>query len=114
MSPIQVIVHPGAERRPHAIRAEESASRSGGKANRASTPLRSQLADLGYSPKDITYLAVSHSHADHTANASDYAGSTWLVQKAERESMFNERARTQAAFANYSALESSKTVLLEG
>ena len=57
---------------------------------------------------------MSHSHADHTANANDYAGSTWLVQKAERESMFNERARTQAAFANYSALESSKTVLLEG
>jgi glyoxylase-like metal-dependent hydrolase (beta-lactamase superfamily II) len=92
----------------------EIAAGRGGNANRASKTLKSQLAGIGYTPKDITYLAVSHSHADHVANANDYAGSTWLVQKAERESMFSERAREQAAFANYSALEHSKTVLLEG
>src|ERR1700722_18323974 len=32
--------------------------------------LRSQLAEIGYAPKDITYIALSHLHSDHTANAN--------------------------------------------
>jgi glyoxylase-like metal-dependent hydrolase (beta-lactamase superfamily II) len=92
---------------------ELSAGR-GGNSNKASKTLKSQLAAVGYAPKDITYLAISHNHADHTANANDYAGSTWLAQKVERDVMFSDRARTQPNFANYSALEHSKTTLLNG
>lgn len=47
--------------------------------------LKSQLAEIGYKPTDITYLAMSHSHGDHSGNANDYATATWIVQKAERE-----------------------------
>jgi Metallo-beta-lactamase superfamily len=43
--------------------------------------LRAQLAEVGYSPSDITYLALSHYHYDHTANANEFAASTWLVAK---------------------------------
>src|ERR1700681_3507940 len=43
-----------------------------------------QLAELGYKPADITYLALSHYHYDHSANGNRFAGSTWLVAKAER------------------------------
>jgi N-acyl homoserine lactone hydrolase len=86
----------------------------GGNANRASKTLKSQLAQIGFAPKDITYLAISHNHADHTANANDYAASTWLVQKAERDAMFSDQARKQANFATYRALEHSETVLLNG
>ena len=82
--------------------------------NRAVKTLGSQLAEIGYPAAGITYLATSHSHADHVANANHYAGSTWLVQKAERDAMFSEQARQQAAFANYRALEQAKTVLLNG
>jgi N-acyl homoserine lactone hydrolase len=92
---------------------ELSAGR-GGNSNKASKTLKSQLAAIGYQPKDITYLAVSHNHADHTANANDYAGSTWIVQRAERDVMFSDQARQQANFANYSALEHSKVVLIDG
>ena len=74
----------------------------------------SQLAEVGFRPADITYLAVSHGHADHVANANDYTGSTWLVQKAERESMFSEQAQKGAAFATYSALKNSRTTDLTG
>ncbi len=42
--------------------------------NAATTTLRSQLAAIGYSARDITYLALSHGHADHVANANEYAG----------------------------------------
>lgn len=86
----------------------------GGNSNKAQKTLVGQLGEIGYRPADITYLAVSHAHADHVANANDYAGSTWLVQKAERESMFSDQARKNAAFATYSALEHSKTVQLAG
>src|SRR5438067_2244960 len=51
-------------------------------------PLLPQLAALGYTPADITYLALSHYHSDHTANANLFAGSTWLVRKEDRDVMF--------------------------
>src|SRR5579863_4017150 len=54
------------------------------------TTLKAQLAAIGYKPADITYLALSHNHYDHSANANAFAASTWLVQKAEREVMFPE------------------------
>jgi N-acyl homoserine lactone hydrolase len=82
--------------------------------NAATTTLRSQLAAIGYAPRDITYLAVSHGHADHVANANEYAGSTVLIQKAEWNSMFSAEAQKLPLFAVYGALESSKTILLEG
>ena len=46
------------------------------------------LAEIGYTPADITYLALSHNHYDHSANANMFALSTWLVQKPERAAMF--------------------------
>ena len=82
--------------------------------NTARTTLRSQLAAIGYSARDITYLALSHGHADHVANANEYAGSTLLLQKAEWNAMFSAEAQKLPLFASYGALESSKTVLLEG
>ena len=36
--------------------------------------LKGQLAQLGYSPSDITYLVLSHYHYDDTANANEFAG----------------------------------------
>lgn len=86
----------------------------GGNSNKAVKTLGGQLAEIGYRPADITFLAVSHSHADHVANANDYRASTWLVQKAERDLMFGEQARASANFANYSALEQSRTIELTG
>src|SRR5262249_38263162 len=47
-------------------------------------PLAAQLAALGYSSADITYLALSHYHFDHTANANALASPTWLVRRPAR------------------------------
>jgi len=54
----------------------------------ASKPLLPQLAAAGYRPADINYFALSHYHGDHTGNANEFAGATWIVQKAERDFMF--------------------------
>jgi N-acyl homoserine lactone hydrolase len=50
-------------------------------------PLLPQLAAIGYTPADITYLALSHYHGDHVANASQFAKSTWIVQKGDRDAI---------------------------
>jgi N-acyl homoserine lactone hydrolase len=72
-------------------------------------PLLPQLAALGYPPQAITYVAFSHYHFDHIANANAFAGSTWLVHAAEREAMFAASPKQQSA---YDQLRHSKTVIL--
>lgn len=78
----------------------------------ATRPLKSQLAAVGYRPADITYLSFSHYHSDHTANANDFAGATWLVRQVERDAMFAEKPPGIVQPATYAALKTSKTVIL--
>jgi glyoxylase-like metal-dependent hydrolase (beta-lactamase superfamily II) len=80
-------------------------------------PLLPQLAALGYTPADINYLALSHYHDDHVANANAFAGSTWIVQDVERTAMFAKqdgKAKGSNAPnpAFFGKLENSKTTLL--
>jgi glyoxylase-like metal-dependent hydrolase (beta-lactamase superfamily II) len=76
--------------------------------------LSGQLADIGVAPANIDYLVLSHYHWDHIGNAGDFAGSTWLVYKGDRDQMFSSAARAYPWFSQYSALENSKTRLLSG
>ncbi len=76
-------------------------------------PLIAQLAEAGYSPGDITYVAFSHYHWDHTANGSAFAGSTWLVRQVERDAMFSEKPTPLTQPSGYAALRSSKTVTIK-
>jgi N-acyl homoserine lactone hydrolase len=76
-------------------------------------PLRPQLAAAGYRPADITYLAMSHYHSDHTANANDFAGATWIVQQAERDVMFADKPQGIIKPEHYNALKNSKTIVLK-
>jgi glyoxylase-like metal-dependent hydrolase (beta-lactamase superfamily II) len=76
-------------------------------------PLLPQLAQVGITPADITYLALSHFHYDHLANANAFAGATWLVRPLEREVMFAEPPSERTVRANYSVLKNSKTVIVK-
>jgi N-acyl homoserine lactone hydrolase len=82
------------------------------------TTLKAQLAAIGYKPADITYLALSHNHYDHSANANAFAGSTWLVQRPERAVMFpdtpSESETPINGAARWSELRNSKTKILDG
>jgi N-acyl homoserine lactone hydrolase len=74
--------------------------------------LTSQLAAIGYRPADITYVAISHAHKDHSANLNLFAASTWLVRPAEREFMWKPgNERVEPAF--YRDLEHSKSTALD-
>lgn len=48
-----------------------------------STRLVDQLRQLHLTPDEITYVAFSHFHFDHTGNAGMFSHSTWIVNKAE-------------------------------
>jgi N-acyl homoserine lactone hydrolase len=81
-------------------------------------PLLPQLAAIGYTPADITYLALSHYHGDHVANASVFARSTWIVQKGDRDPILAPRPAGQPSRVAdpryFDGLADSKTILLNG
>jgi len=76
-------------------------------------PLKAQLAEVGYLPADITYLALSHYHYDHTANANEFAGATWLVRQEERDAMFAEKPPGVTQPSTYAALRNSKMFIIK-
>jgi glyoxylase-like metal-dependent hydrolase (beta-lactamase superfamily II) len=79
---------------------------------KAKRRLAPQLAALGYQPKDITYLAMSHYHADHTANANMFSASTWIVQQAEYDAMFSEAKVGIRMPESYQDLKGAKRITL--
>ena len=76
------------------------------------TPLAAQLKAAGYSPADVTHLALSHEHWDHTANANAFANATWLVRQVERDAMFVPMPVGAVRPATYASLRNSKTVIV--
>jgi glyoxylase-like metal-dependent hydrolase (beta-lactamase superfamily II) len=46
-----------------------------------------QLAELGLTPADVNYFAISHSHFDHIGQVDQVKGSTWLVHQTELDFM---------------------------
>ena len=79
----------------------------------ATKTLTSQLAEIGYTPGDTTYLALSHFHWDHVGNSNLFASATWLTPKAERDTMFADPPSPRTERANFSALKNSKTVYID-
>ena len=95
-----------------------SETRRGTMGQSVTKPLKEQLTAIGYPPEKINYLGLSHMHFDHVGNANDYSGATWLVQKAERDSVWGPAPLS--AFANpastaaFERLKNSKTQELSG
>ena len=75
--------------------------------------LDEQLTEVGYPPSRIRYVALSHYHYDHTANANLFADSTWLVRPVERDAMFATPAPGTTRPDTYIRLKNAKTILIE-
>jgi glyoxylase-like metal-dependent hydrolase (beta-lactamase superfamily II) len=74
--------------------------------------LTSQLASAGYKPSDVTHLALSHYHWDHTADANLFAGAQWLVTKKEHDKMFSADPPGGTRPVTYTALKDARTTLI--
>lgn len=75
--------------------------------------LGAQLGEIGYPPSKIRYIALSHYHYDHTANANAFSHSTWLVRRVERDAMFAASPPGTARPDTYAQLKTAKTILIE-
>ena len=75
-------------------------------------PIKMQLVAAGYSPSDIKYIALSHYHYDHTANANEFSNATWLVRQNERDSMFAKQPPPVTIPSTYSGLRNNKTEII--
>jgi N-acyl homoserine lactone hydrolase len=76
--------------------------------------VKAQLAAIGYAPSDITYLALSHYHWDHTANANQFVKSTWLARQVERDVMLPGTVPDPPQPSTFAELRNGKTVLISG
>ena len=74
--------------------------------------LTSQLQAAGYEPSDITHLALSHYHWDHTADAHLFAHAQWLVPKQEHDQMFAADPPGGTRPETYAALKDARTTML--
>ncbi|WP_292224741.1 N-acyl homoserine lactonase family protein [Brevundimonas sp.] len=54
--------------------------------------LVSQLEGMGLKPSDITYVALSHTHADHSGNADLFPAATWIMDPLELAGLHSEPA----------------------
>ncbi|CAN5407994.1 N-acyl homoserine lactonase family protein [soil metagenome] len=73
-----------------------------------------QLKELGLTPKDIHYVAISHAHFDHVGNAHLFPGATWLIQDAEYQAMQQEKLPTAVNKSTVQILKPFTKVLLRG
>ena len=75
--------------------------------------LKEQLGEAGFRNTDITHVALSHYHYDHSANTNDFAGATWLVRQVERDLMFAAKPPDLVQPSTYSALRQGKTTIIK-
>jgi glyoxylase-like metal-dependent hydrolase (beta-lactamase superfamily II) len=76
-------------------------------------PLRPQIEAAGFAPEDIDFFALSHYHADHTANANMFANGTWIVQRAEYDAMMADEPEGIIDAESYSELADAETIILD-
>lgn len=60
-----------------------------------SDSLKTQLEQIGLKPSDIDYLALSHTHFDHSGHAEAVPEATWLVQESEYKWVMSREIQEQ-------------------
>lgn len=66
--------------------------------------LVNQLKTIGLTPEDFKYIALSHTHFDHSGHANTLKNATWLVQEAEYDFITSEESQKNNT-DNYNAIK---------
>lgn len=76
--------------------------------------LAEQLKAIEVAPADISFIAFSHLHFDHTGNANLFGNATWILNKAELA--WAEATPTPFAVdpSTFSGYKTAKTQLIDG
>ena len=78
-----------------------------------SAKLIDQLKSLGLTPKDVTNVAFSHLHFDHTGNANLFPEATWILNKAELDWATGNPTPSGVNPESFSSYKSAKTKMIE-
>lgn len=79
------------------------------------TTLAAQLKTMGLAPSDVTYLAFSHMHFDHTGNAGLFTASTiWLMNRTELAWALSDPTPFGVGAENLAAAKTVKSELFVG
>jgi glyoxylase-like metal-dependent hydrolase (beta-lactamase superfamily II) len=81
---------------------------------RVTRTLSAQLSELGLTPKDITHLAFSHLHPDHTGNANAFPTATWILDEHELAWATATPTPHGVDLSSFSAYKSAKRQTLDG
>ncbi|WP_397364361.1 N-acyl homoserine lactonase family protein [Olleya sp. R77988] len=68
-----------------------------------------QLKQINLSPNDFKYIALSHTHFDHSGSASKFTDATWIVQEAEYNFVTSQEQQKHSA-DNYNAIKDLKNI----
>jgi N-acyl homoserine lactone hydrolase len=79
-----------------------------------SVTLVEELKSIGLTPADVTYVAFSHFHFDHTGNANLFASSTWILNKAELAAALSVPPSFGINVSTFSAYKDAKTQMIDG
>ncbi|MEA1787503.1 N-acyl homoserine lactonase family protein [Arenibacter sp. GZD96] len=71
--------------------------------------LANQLSALGMTVNDFLYVALSHTHFDHTGTANAFKEATWLVQEAEYDFITSEASQKTNA-DGYNAIKELQNI----
>jgi N-acyl homoserine lactone hydrolase len=74
--------------------------------------LLEQLRQIGIAPADITYLAFSHFHLDHTGNANAFGAATWILNQAELNWALGDPTPPIVDPSSFSAFRSAHTIMI--
>jgi glyoxylase-like metal-dependent hydrolase (beta-lactamase superfamily II) len=79
-----------------------------------SVTLANQLKALGLTPADVTYVAFSHFHFDHTSNANLFGSSTWILNQTELDWALGNPTPSGVDPASFSSYRAVKTQMING
>jgi len=73
-----------------------------------------ELAAIGIAPADVTFLAFSHFHMDHTGNANAFTTPTWIVNQAELDWALGTPTPPVVDPRTFSAVRTVRTRMISG
>lgn len=76
--------------------------------------MASQLEAIGIKPADVTYVAFSHLHFDHTGNANLFGAATWIMNKAEIAWATATPPPAPVMPDSFSAFKNAKNQMIDG
>jgi N-acyl homoserine lactone hydrolase len=76
--------------------------------------MESQLQAIGIKPADVTFVAFSHLHFDHTGNANAFGSATWIMNKAEIAWATTTPPPPPVMPDSFSAYKTAKTQMIDG